>query len=102
MLFCCCSTPDCNKDFSWLPPYHNDGHEDTVDGADQVTNWTLVIGMLCAGVLIISFIVVKVLLYIGHVLSKRRLKEQELQDKQQMILNYLENQKLLQNKVLHV
>ena len=59
LLFCCCDSPGCNHNYSWLPgpaPRHGVGgdEEGEVDseGSDTVTRVLLAVVVLCAVVLV--------------------------------------------------
>ena len=59
LLFCCCDSPGCNHNYSWLPgpaPRHGVGGDEEgevgSEGSDTVTRVLLAVVVLCAVVLV--------------------------------------------------
>ena len=102
VLFCCCSDENCNGDYEWSPDTSNTGDDDD-DDDDEVSSDTtderLVITVLLIVGVVTMILLSALLIYIVHVLRRRKqqqLKHIENINKNQIIVSFLEKQKLLQ------
>ena len=100
VLFCCCSDENCNGEYEWSPDTSNTGDDDDDEvSSDTTDDEGLVITVLLTVGVVTMILLSALLIYIVHVLRRRKqqqLKHIENINKHQIIVSFLEKQKLLQ------